>query len=103
MAFCVITTNPNGSAELFERVGERIRENGEFPPEGAVFQVAGAAPDGWKVISVWESRDAFERFRADRLRPALAEAGADQGDVSFMTFEAHSYMAGTPSGAAQVQ
>jgi hypothetical protein len=99
MAFCVITTNPNGSAELFERVGERIRESGEFPPEGAVFQVAGAAPDGWKVISVWESRDAFERFRDDRLRPALAAAGVNQGDVSFMTFEVHSYMAGNLSGA----
>jgi hypothetical protein len=100
MAICVVVDNPNGSAERYDQVLERIRENGEFPPPGAIFQVAGQA-DAWRVITLWESRDAWERFREERLRPAFAEVGLQQDGVQVSVFEVHQYMAGDLSGAVQ--
>lgn len=101
MAFCVISENPKGSAEVYEQVVQRVAQSGEFPPPGAIFQVAGPAEPGWRVISLWDSREAFERFAAERLAPAWAEFGVSRDDVRFTMFEAHSFMAGDLTGAAQ--
>ena len=101
MAICVISDNPKGNADFFEQVSRRVRESGSFPPAGAIFQVAGPTDSGWRVVSVWESRDAFERFASEVLAPAWKEFGVSRDDVSFSIFEAHSYMAGDLSGAMQ--
>ena len=101
MAYCVIVENPKGSAELYEQVTQRVAASGEMPPQGAIFQVAGPAEGGWRVISVWESREAQERFRDERLVPAFNELGVSRDDVSWSDFEVHSFMAGDLSGAAQ--
>lgn len=100
MAICVVVDNPSGSAEQYDRVLDRIGESGEFPPAGAIFQVAGQA-EAWRVITVWESRDAWERFSQERLRPAFAEVGVEQQGVQVSVFETHNYMAGDLSGAMQ--
>jgi hypothetical protein len=101
MAYCVVVDNPNGSAELYEQVVQRVAASGDMPPEGAVFQVAGPAENGWRVISVWESREAQERFRDERLFPAFKEVGISRDDVTWTDFEAHSFMTGDVSGAYQ--
>jgi hypothetical protein len=36
--------------------------------------MAGPTPDGWRVIDVWNSDEALERFRAT-LMPLLDEVG----------------------------
>jgi hypothetical protein len=100
MAICVVVDNPNGSAERYDQVLNRLRENGEFPPAGAIFQIAGQA-DTWRVITLWESRDAFERFSQERLRPAFAEVGIPQEGVEISIFDVHNYMAGDLSRAMQ--
>jgi hypothetical protein len=41
------------------------------PPDGLVFHWAGEVDGKWTVTDVWESRDAYERFRDDRLFPAI--------------------------------
>jgi hypothetical protein len=103
MAICVISENPNGNAEMYEQVIQRVKEDGgEFPPPGAIFQVAGPAEPGWRVISVWNSREDFESFAAERLGPAWAEFGVSRDDVNFTIFEAHSFMAGDLSGAVSL-
>jgi hypothetical protein len=99
MAICVISENPKGTAEMYEQVVERVSQGG--PPPGAIFQIAGPADPGWRVISVWESRDAFESFVSERLAPAWEDHGISRDDVNFTIFEAHSYMAGDLSGASQ--
>lgn len=38
-------------------------------PEGLVLHAAGPTDEGFRIIAVWESEDAWERFRADRLGP----------------------------------
>jgi hypothetical protein len=101
MAYCLIADNPTGSAELYEQVTQKVRESGEFPPAGVIFQVAGPHDGGWRVISVWESREAQERFRDERLLPIFQEVGVERGEMRWSDFETHSVIAGDLSGAAQ--
>jgi len=44
-------------------------------PKGLILHVAGPTDDGFRVIDVWESRDAWGRFHADRVAPALSALG----------------------------
>ncbi len=44
-----------------------------FP--GAVLHLAGPSEAGWRVVDVWDSHEAFERFRAEKLGPAMARVG----------------------------
>jgi hypothetical protein len=45
------------------------------PPEGMIFHSAGPIDEGWGVIDVWESSEAFDRFAQERLGPAAQELG----------------------------
>jgi hypothetical protein len=45
------------------------------PPEGMIFHAGGPIEGGWRVIDVWESREAFDRFAGGRLQPAVQELG----------------------------
>jgi len=40
------------------------------PPEGLIFHSAGELEGRFQVFNVWETRENFERFTQDRLRPA---------------------------------
>jgi hypothetical protein len=53
------------------------------------------------VVSVWESREAQERFRDERLLPAFQEVGVERADMSWSDFDAHSVIAGDLSGKTQ--
>jgi hypothetical protein len=44
-----------------------------FP--GAVLHLAGPVAGGWRAVDVWESEEAFERFRVEKLGAALTRAG----------------------------
>ena len=102
MAYCLIADNRNGTAEIYEQVIQEVAKSGELPPPGSIFQVAGPHEGGWRVISLWESREAQERFRDERLIPAFQEVGVERGDMSWSDFEAHHFIAGDLSGAAQL-
>lgn len=59
-------------------------------PDGIISHVAGASPTGWCVVDVWESQGAFDQFFADRLGPALQNAGLPQPNVtSFEVYNSH--------------
>jgi heme-degrading monooxygenase HmoA len=101
MAVCVIAENPKVNAEDYERVMQHLAQSGALPPPGAIFQVTGPADPGWRVISVWRSREDFDRFREERVRPAWDAAGVSPEDMRFTIFEVHSFMAGDLSAATQ--
>jgi heme-degrading monooxygenase HmoA len=44
------------------------------PPEGLIVHAAGEAGDRWQSVSVWDSQEAYERFRDERLMPAVVQA-----------------------------
>jgi hypothetical protein len=47
---------------------------GSEKPEGLILRAAGEVDGRWKAVSIWESREAFERFAEERIRPAVREA-----------------------------
>jgi quinol monooxygenase YgiN len=62
------------------------------PPEGLIVHAAGEENGRWRSVSVWESEAAYERFRDERLIPAvrqaLGDAMVDAGPPPHESFEA---------------
>ena len=100
MAVCVVVDNPNGSADIYDQVQAKLEQSGGMPPKGGLAQISGEVDGNWRVISVWESREAMEQFMKERLFPAFQALGLSQEGVSVSFFEAHSFMAADPAGAA---
>ena len=47
-------------------------------PAGQIFHAAGPVPEGWRVFSVHDSEESWERFGDDILMPAL-QSGIEGG------------------------
>ncbi len=45
------------------------------PPNGGIFHVAGFSGGTLRILDLWESQQAFERFQKDRLNAAVQKAG----------------------------
>jgi hypothetical protein len=72
MSVVVSAVSPGFSAELYEAVVARVMP-GDQLPDGCHAHIAGPVEGGWRVITVWDSRDEFERFREETLLPAIRE------------------------------
>ena len=60
--------------ETYERLAAAL---GEGVPDGLIVHVAGPTDSGFRIIEVWESQQAWERFRSERLRPAARRVAGD--------------------------
>src|SRR5665811_2060756 len=70
MAVATITRFSEGlGADQYDAVMTKVRMADE-PVEGLIFHSAGELEGRFQVLNVWESRENFDRFVADRLRPA---------------------------------
>jgi hypothetical protein len=74
MAIAVISDAPGVTAERFEAMQRQLNV-ATNPPSGGLAQLAGPFEGGWRVISVWESAEAWDAFRRDRLEPAFQQLG----------------------------
>ncbi len=81
-----------GTQEQYDAIHSHMRVD-ENPPAGLIFHTAGPIEDGWGVIDVWESREAFDTFIGERLQPAAGELGdrAFQGPPDIKQFPVHHY------------
>lgn len=79
-----------GRQEQYDTVHSHLDVDGN-PPAGLIFHSAGPIDAGWGVIDFWESRDAFDRFAAERLQPAIQELGdrAMPGPPEIKEFPVH--------------
>jgi hypothetical protein len=87
MAIVVVGVIPGGNQEMYERVSSKAMSGGQLP-EGCQLHVAGPVDEGWRIITVWESPEHLERFRNEKLLPALREAGVED-NVTPQVNEAH--------------
>jgi hypothetical protein len=71
MAYAVVQ-DVAASWEQYERVAAGMLEP---TPAGLILHVAGPTDDGFRSIDVWESEQAWSRFRSSRLEPAIAALG----------------------------
>jgi hypothetical protein len=74
VSIVVIATTPGMTRELYDVSQEKMGLVGALPP-GCTTHLAGPGPDGWRVVAVWDSPEALERFSREQLRPTLAELG----------------------------
>jgi len=66
----------------------RMESPSDWPVEGLLAHVAGQGPNGFRVVDVWESEEAFRRF-GESLMPILQEAGVE-GEPE--VYETHTYV-----------
>ena len=101
MAYCQIFEHPDLTPEKMEQVMAHVRTTGPILPEGARLLVAGRSDLGMRVITVWDSNEARERFVSERLSEAYdeAELSLDRGNAT--VFEVSKLVAGDLTGAPQ--
>ena len=96
MAVAIRTTDfPEGvGPDTYDRVNAAM-DLANDPPDGMIFHWAGEVDGKWTITDVWESREAYDRFRDQRLFPAIKEvsgmdpASGPQPTVS--QFAVHNY------------
>ena len=76
MAIVVVNELEGGNQEFYERVNPKVMP-GDQLPDGCQLHIAGPTDGGWRVITVWDSEERFERFRNETLIPAIREAGGE--------------------------
>jgi hypothetical protein len=70
----VIVEDVAASWEHYRRFAEALSKP---PPIGLIVHAAGPTDEGFRIVGVWESADAWRRFVAERLGDAVgADAGA---------------------------
>jgi hypothetical protein len=88
MAVTIIAPIP--SREAYETLNEKMFGTKVPKPdlEGLIVHTAGEGPDGFCVVDVWESKEAFDAFLNDRVMPAMEEVGMSmEGGVGPTTIE----------------
>ena len=74
MAIAVIAAIP--SKEAYETVTEQMFGAKTAPAvDGCLVHSVGEGPNGFRVVDIWESQEAFDSFMNDKLMPAMQEAG----------------------------
>ena len=66
----------------------RMESPADWPVEGLLAHVAGQGANGFRVVDVWESEEAFQRF-GEALMPVLQEIGV-QGEPE--VYSAHTFV-----------
>lgn len=77
MSVVIVSEFEGGNQEVYEQVSAKVLPDGQLPG-GQQVHIAGPVENGWRVISVWDSEEQFQRFREERLLPALQESGQGQ-------------------------
>jgi len=77
MAVGVLTAAPEFTKEIYDAVTEKMFGHAPMQdaeaPEGLIAHSAGQGDQGYYVYDIWESREALDRFLAEKLGPALGE------------------------------
>ena len=51
----------------WEHYAPPVTAGRDWTPEGLILHVAGPTDEGFRTIEIWETREAWERFQANRL------------------------------------
>lgn len=74
MAILMIHDVSDGTLAEYDQVIKELEAAGQGNPSGRLSHVAARKGDGYLVVDVWESQEAFERF-GQTLVPLLERAG----------------------------
>ncbi len=80
MAVVLVHQGPDVTRASYDKVirsmmgKERAESLSDWPVGGLLVHAAGEGPSGFRVVDVWESEEAAQRF-GEKLAPHLQEAG----------------------------
>ena len=95
MSVLMLLEMPGATTEQYEQVIGRLTDGksrmeslSDWPADGILAHAAGQGQNGFRVVDVWESEDAFRRFGVT-LVPILEELGVD---VQPEVYEAYAFV-----------
>ena len=101
MAILMMVELPGVTPASYQTMNESMGIHGDDDaPEGLISHLASTTDGGMLVTDVWESKDAFYSFVAERLGPALAAAGVPE--VEPRVLDVHRLIAQGAGTAANV-
>ena len=75
MAWVEIQHSQQQTWDDHQKVGAAL---GDEPPKGLIMRAAGEVDGRWKAVSIWESKEAHDRFVEERVIPALRATFGDE-------------------------
>ena len=70
MAIAIIGEMPNGNAQMDQAMMEQMGLSITNPPAGGLARLAGPVGENmYRIVSVWESEDAWNVFKRDYMAP----------------------------------
>lgn len=94
MSVVLIHHGPSFTQEKYEEIvrkltgKSRMETASDWPIEGLLVHAAGDSPQGFRVVDVWESEEACNRF-GEALAPILQAVGVE---VQPEIYEAHTFV-----------
>lgn len=68
--------------------GKGLKSPADWPVPGLLVHAAGQGPQGFRVVDVWESEEAFRRF-GEKLMPILKAVGVEGAPE---IYQAHTFV-----------
>jgi hypothetical protein len=80
------------STEYYDQIDAKLQADGN--PPGLILHCAGFDGEHFRIIDVWESDAAYEKFNDERLMPLVMEiVPADQPPPNISRYELHNVLA----------
>ncbi len=94
MPVVLIHQGPTLTRDKYEEIMRRLtgkdqmESPSDWPVEGLLLHVSGESPQGFRVVDVWQSEEACNRF-GETLAPILQEVGVDDEP---QIYQAHTFV-----------
>jgi hypothetical protein len=89
MAMVLIQNMDGVTLDQYDEVNAKLGVDDD-PPAGLIVHTASPRDGGVRIVDVWESEDAWQRFREERLLPVVHEVFGEQaGPPHQETHETH--------------
>jgi hypothetical protein len=86
VAILVVAEFPGGTAEQDAAMVKMLNLQAS-PPIGVRVRAAGPTADGWRVVTLWDSQEQFERFRDETFLPAIKGTGRTVPSIEIWPIE----------------
>jgi hypothetical protein len=95
MTVLIVSEVAGGTAEQDQALMTALNLEKD-PPAGAKLRLAGPTDGGWRIISLWESEDAWNKFFKERLAPMLEQRGLPRRQPQVWHIESEKSFSGRP-------
>ena len=94
MAVAIEMSFKGATLEQYDQVIELMGLTpGNPAPPGAIFHWVAKTDDGIRVVDVWETREAFDRFAEEQIGPHSREVGiGEKPETRF--YDVHNHLTG---------